>query len=171
MPSILVVYYSRSGHTRKIATKVAAILKAELQEIQEPTDRQGWTGYLRSGIEVLREQAVPILPLSQEPTAYDLVVVGTPVWMGHLSSPVRAFLQQGSACKALAFFCTMGGSSPGHTFDDMTACAGRKSLATLAVSEREFGGDAYLPKLEAFVSELQTLLSSTAQEEAQAVAS
>lgn len=172
MSSILVVYYSRSGHTQKVAAKIAATLKADLQAIREPTDRQGWTGYLRSGIEVLREQAVEILPFSPKATDYDLVIVGTPVWMGHLSSPVRAFLRQSATCRAFAFFCTMGGNSPGHTFDDMAACAGKPPSATLEVSERELGADAYWPKLQTFVREIQSLLSSPAKEaDAPAIAS
>lgn len=48
-----------------------------------------------------------ILPLLHELQDYDLVLFGTPVWAGHVSSPVRACLDaQRNSLRRVAFFCT-----------------------------------------------------------------
>lgn len=47
-PRILVVYYSRSGTTRKLAQAISQELHCDLEEITETRSRNGLVGYLRS---------------------------------------------------------------------------------------------------------------------------
>jgi len=159
MSRILVAYYSRSGNTGMVANALTESLRADEETIQESNEREGWTGFLRSAMDVIRKRTVPILPGHFRPDDYDLVVVGTPVWVGHVAAPVRTFLtESGPACKSLAFFCTMGGSNPSHAFADMEKIAGSKPLATLGVSEKELAGDAYLPRVRNFALTLEQRL-------------
>jgi multimeric flavodoxin WrbA len=54
---------------------------------------------------------VEIDPASLQPRDYAVVVLGTPVWAGNMSSPVRAYINQHRAeIRNLALFCTQGGS-------------------------------------------------------------
>jgi len=85
----LVVYYSRSGHTRGVARQVAAALEADLEEIAEPTGRDGVLGYVRSALEAIFGASAEIERPRSDPGDYDLVVVGTPVWDAAVSTPVR----------------------------------------------------------------------------------
>ena len=50
----LVVFYSRSGTTRRIAVALSEALKCDLEEITEPTPRTGFLGYIRSLLEAMR---------------------------------------------------------------------------------------------------------------------
>jgi len=138
----LVAYYSRTGNTRKLAQAVAAALGAELQEITEPKDRSGFWGYLLAGRDAALKRATPIQPFAADPAAYDLVVVGTPVWAFTMASPVRSFLEAAAGqLKAVAFFCTEGGNGHERTFRQMAALAGRKPAATLVLLEKELTAD------------------------------
>jgi hypothetical protein len=45
----LVVYFSRSGHTRQVAREIASRCGADLEAIREERGRAGLLGYWRSG--------------------------------------------------------------------------------------------------------------------------
>ena len=89
----LVVFYSRSGNTRRVAHRIAAALAAEVEEIEDLDDRSGILGYLRSGHEASARRPARIAPITRDLAAFDLVVIGTPVWRASVSSPVRTFLE------------------------------------------------------------------------------
>lgn len=139
MPSrILVIYYSRSGNTKKVAQEIAGALGADLEAIADPADRSGLLGYLRSGFEAYFRTLAEIGPAHRDPQAYDLVIIGTPIWDMSLSSPVRSYLHRyQDRLPAVAFFCTCGGSGGERTFGHMARVAGKKPVATLAVRAAE----------------------------------
>ena len=109
MPYILCVYYSRTGNTEKLVREIAQELQCECVRLDDGVDRSGLAGWLRSGMQAMARQ-VPevrdiktVLPLS----AYDLVVIGTPVWAGRCSAPVRSFLSQyGEEMRRVAYVIT-----------------------------------------------------------------
>ena len=108
---ILVVFYSRSGTTRRIAQALSKTLKCDLEEITEPKPRTGFLGYIRSLLEASQKRPSTIAPKKHDVSSYDLVVIGTPVWAWSLSSPVRAYLMAtASQLPKVAFFCTLGGN-------------------------------------------------------------
>jgi flavodoxin len=151
----LVAYYSRSGNTRKLAQAIAKELGAEIEEITEPRDRAGVFGFLGAGMDATFKRATPILPFKADPSGYDLVVVGAPVWSFTVASPVRTFLEQfGKGLKAVAFFCTVGGSGQARAFREMERLAGKKPSATLAILEKELQGD-YGKKVREFADALR----------------
>ena len=67
-------------------------------------------GYLRSLVEAMRQSCVDIVPHGLDVASYDLIVIGTPVWAGSVSSPVRAYLAENrQQLPHVAFFCSLGG--------------------------------------------------------------
>lgn len=152
MARILIVYYSRSGYTRRVARMLARRLGADIDEIKIVHPVRGPLGYALSAIEALAEITPPVQPALKSPKGYDRIIVGTPVWFWSLSSPVRAWLAQNRIGGArFAFFCTMGGSGSGRVFAAMAKIAKAKPLATLALTDDEL--DAHdTAKLDAFVT-------------------
>jgi hypothetical protein len=61
-PRILVVYYSRSGTTRKIAEAFSEALACDLEEIVEDKSRAGSFGYIRSLVEARQKRPSVIVP-------------------------------------------------------------------------------------------------------------
>ncbi|MFW6109493.1 MAG: flavodoxin family protein, partial [archaeon] len=103
--SNLVVFFSRDGHTEKVAMALAEKINADIESIKESGSRKGIIGWIRSGYESARGKTPPIRDLDMDLGVYDLVVVGTPVWAGTLASPVRSFLDEyGSEIKKAGFF-------------------------------------------------------------------
>ena len=147
--SILVVYYSRSGNTRRVAEAVASACDATLLELVDTANRAGFKGYMKSGKDAMLSKRTEIEPPKQRADEYDLVIVGTPVWAFTMTPAVRTYLEQErNAIRKAAFFCTMGGSGANRTFNTMKRTCGKTPCATLALSERESKSE----KLDKFVA-------------------
>lgn len=162
MSGTLIVYFSRSGNTARLAAQLADRLNADISPILETRSRKDALGILRSLFEALSRRRPPIRPPEHQPAVYDLVIVGTPVWASHMASPVRSYLgNYGPHCKQLAFFCTMGGSGAEKAFAEMAQLAGTKPLATLAVRADQLGAGTHLKDIKLFTYELGRNRAST----------
>jgi flavodoxin len=153
MKKTLIVYHSRSGHTRRVAQALASRLDADLDEIRIVQPLAGMAGYAMCAIEAVAGLAPALRPMRSRPAAYELVVIGTPVWFWNLSSPVRSWLQKHPLKHRIAFFCTMGGSGAQRVFSTMTELAGREPAATLALLDSELD-QPIERKLEGFAMQL-----------------
>lgn len=103
----LVLYYSRTGTTAELAARIAAAAGCESVAIEEEKSRRGVLGFMRSGKEALLKKTVPVKLPDIDFSVYDLVIVGSPIWAGTLSSPARSFLaEKASSIKALGAFST-----------------------------------------------------------------
>lgn len=154
---ILVVHYSRTGHTRRVAQEIAATLRADVEEIVDPEDRMGILAYFRSGWEAFSGREAGIREPLKDPAGYDLVIVGTPVWNWSLSTPVRAYLarrQQRLARPPVAFFLTHGGSGAQRVFGQMEELLGKAPLDVMAVREVELVNGRYHEKIRSFTESL-----------------
>jgi menaquinone-dependent protoporphyrinogen IX oxidase len=143
-PKILVIFYSRSGTTRRIAQALSSALGGSLEEIAEDRGRNGLLGYCRSVFEARRKRSANIRPARNDPRSFDLVVIGTPVWAWSVSSPVRAYLTANKdRLPTVAFFCTLGGAGSETVFAQMQDIVGKAPRATCAITARDIavGGE------------------------------
>ena len=123
MSKILCVYYSRTGKTEALIRDIAQELGCEAVKLEDGMNRSGLGGWLLSGMQAMARKIPPVkkpetsLPLEE----YDLVILGTPVWAGRCSAPMRSFLlQYGEELKSVAYVITRG--SDNHyeqAFDQM----------------------------------------------------
>ena len=109
MSKILCVYYSRTGKTETLMQDIAKELGCEAVKLEDGINRSGLAGWLYSGMQAMSRKVSPVnkpetaLPLSE----YDLVILGTPVWAGRCSAPMRSFLLQfGEELKRVAYVIT-----------------------------------------------------------------
>jgi len=110
MMKTLVVYYSRTGKTRFVAEKVASELKAEIEEVVDLKRRSGRFGFLRAGYDATRGNETEIGETKKSPSDFDLIVVGTPVWISMPRSAISTYLKRNDfAGKKVAVFCTNEG--------------------------------------------------------------
>lgn len=131
---ILITYYSRTGVTKKIGDELAKLLKADVDEIQGKTSYEGGLGYIKGGKEATFKQT-PDIVQNKDPSKYDLVIIGTPIWSWNMSSVTRSYLKNNNF-KKVAFFCTQGGSGDSRAFSEMEELSS-KPLATLAILTKD----------------------------------
>jgi flavodoxin len=136
MNPYLIVYYSRSGYTRRVAEAIAASCAADVEALRPLRDYQGVGGYLRAALDTLRLRTPELQPLTHDPSAYQLVLLGTPVWGGHIPAPVYSFVSHhGAQCRRLAAFCTMGGSGGEKVLDTIAELAGKPLAGRLVLTD------------------------------------
>ena len=137
-PKILVLYFSRTGTTRKVAEAIAHASSADIEELREPRSRRGIWGWMRSGYEGAYKRASEPLPLSVDPRHYDLVFVGSPTWSGALCSPVRGFLQRhGKSLRNVALFATCAERGANAVLQEMAKLLATAPKAQLAIRDYE----------------------------------
>lgn len=162
-PKILVIFYSRSGTTRRIALAVSAALGGSIEEIAEDRGRNGLLGYCRSVFEARRKRSANILPAKNDPKSFDLVVIGTPVWAWSVSSPVRAYLSANKdRLPALAFFCTLGGAGSERAFAQMQDIVGKAPRATCAITAGDVAAGRDVAQVASFARTLRMPAASAA---------
>ena len=148
----LVVYYSRTGTTKKLALEIASKLNAETEEIKDTVDRSGMKGYLFAGRDAMQKNLTILQPTVNNPADFDLVIIGTPIWGWNMSAPVRTYVtEKKNNFKNVAFFCTMGGSGDSKAFAEMEEIIDKKPLSTLTLFTRDVVKNNFTEKLEKFI--------------------
>ena len=153
---ILVVYYSRTGVTRKVARAVAESLAADSEELIDTKNRSGPIGFAVAAKDAALKKTVPIQPPQKVPGDYDLVVIGTPVWADTISTAVRAYLgDHGGDIRKAAVFCTTHTSGIEKATGAMEAMIGGEVLARAGFRQKHVKRDKHVEALNAFLDEIQ----------------
>ncbi|MGZ7047653.1 MAG: flavodoxin family protein [Methanobacterium sp.] len=152
---ILVVFYSRTDNTRKVAEEIKNSLDCDIEEIIDTQNRSGPLGYMRSGRDASRGKLTILKDIINDTSQYDLLIIGTPLWAWHVSTPVRTYIHNNQAnFNNVAFFCTAGGKGFDGAFNDMEELSGKSPLATLGVREKEIKDESYKSKVAEFTKNL-----------------
>ena len=152
----LVVFYSRTGNTKRIAGSIGQSLDCDIEEIVDTEKRGGIIGYIKSGYEASRGRLSKIKDPENDASQYDLVIIGTPVWAGKMSVPVRTYITQNhSKFNKIAFFSTAGGTNFDGTFSDMREVSGTSPIAEIGIRAKEVQDGSYKPKVTEFITKIQ----------------
>lgn len=162
MKKILIVFYSRTGTTKIVAEKLAQKLNCDIEEIIDLKKREGVMGYMKSGKDALKKVLTELKPIQKNPTDYDLVIIGTPVWAGTMSSAIRTYCEQNKdKFKAVSFFSTQGALKLQKVFSELEKVCGKKPIAYELFPTRFVRSGQFEPKLNTFISNHKDFLSAS----------
>jgi flavodoxin len=154
----LVVFYSRTGATKQVAEALAESLNCDSEELIDTKKRSGPLGFVSAGRDAKAKKLTKLTDIKRDPASYDLVILGTPIWAGTLSSAARTYIANNkSKFTRVAFFCTNGGSESQQLFAEMEAVCERRPVSILALQDKEVKKGVYQDKLRQFVEGLQEL--------------
>ena len=126
MNNNLVVYFSCSGETKKVAEELKSVLNCDIFEIVPETvytDRDlDWNDKnSRSTIEIGDESCRPrIRNRIDNIDKYDTIYLGFPIWWYTAPKIVNTFLDSYDfSNKKVVLYCTSGGSSIDKTYNDL----------------------------------------------------
>ena len=97
----LVLYYSYTGHTKKIAEELAALDSADTVEIKEAKRPSVLKAYTAGCIAAMRSKSWPIQPLDVDYTKYERLIMLAPIWANNPPPAFYAAMEQLPGGKAV----------------------------------------------------------------------
>lgn len=119
--NLLVVYYSYSGITRRLAEDIALITDGNLRELkpQKPYSFSYNTAVKEAREEIEKGYCPPLLEGAEAIENTDVIFVGSPNWLKTFAPPVLSFLRAVDLSgKTIIPFCTHGGGGFGRMIED-----------------------------------------------------
>ena len=107
----LILYYSQTGTTRKVAEELQKRLGADIEEIQATNPYNGtYEETIKRCIEERKKDELPhIRPLKSDLKRYRTIFLGYPVWFGTYARPVITLVKSFKfANREIIPFCTFG---------------------------------------------------------------
>ncbi|WP_405308265.1 flavodoxin family protein [Methanobrevibacter sp.] len=148
----LVVYYSRTNITEKLAKTIASRTNSDIEEIIPKVNYRGKLGYARGGKHAMQEKIIDLETLKYDPEDYDIVYLGTPVWVSKAANPLISYIKQNEGkFTNVKFFATAGSGGFESTFEQIEKYASVKPQKTLALTTKEVKKDMFEEKLSAFL--------------------
>lgn len=126
MSKCLVVYFSASGVTKRVAEKLANVVEGDIYEIvpEKPyttTDLDWMNKNSRSSIEMKDHFSRPAISCKLNNMAeYDVIYLGFPIWWYVAPTIINTFLESYDfSNKTIIPFATSGGSEMGNTIEKL----------------------------------------------------
>lgn len=98
----LILYYSYTGHTKRLAEALAASEPADIMEIKSVKRPWKLKVYTAGILATFRNKAWPIQPLDIDFSEYEKLILMSPVWANNPPPPVTAILDQLPEGKTIA---------------------------------------------------------------------
>ena len=151
-----IVFFSRTQTTEKIAKQIAKELGGDLLRVRADLYPTTIRGYIRALRHAFSQTKPTIETGNWNLDKYDLVIVGTPVWGGRMSAPIRSFLTQHRyELKNVAYFATCGGRGADEVIRKMTALTQNEPISTMKITAADFKNSSYKKRVADFVEEIR----------------
>ena len=155
---VLVVFFSATGNTKKVAEKIAEITDADIYEIlpAQPYSKED-LNYNDKNSRATKEQndknARPVIGSEKiDISGYSTVFLGFPIWWGEEPRIMDAFVEQYDLSgKTMIPFCTSGSSGIGNSGSNLEKLA--KSGTWL--NGRRFAGNVSESEIRAWIGDLK----------------
>ncbi|MYM56051.1 flavodoxin family protein [Thalassovita mangrovi] len=160
MKSSLIVYHTRSGHSRSVAAELSRHLDSDCEEITNKNQKPGLRSYLASAWSALTRKPAPITAPEFPARQYPLVIIGGPTWASHVSAPVLSWLdQEGTQLGRYAAWVTQGGSGGKKVLKQLEEEIGHAPVATLILTDKEIESGEFKAKVADFADRLDDLIA------------
>jgi len=108
-----VVFYSLDGNCALAAEEIKTLLNADLIRLQTMDEKKrGKIGkFFWAGGMMFSKKLPQLKPFTFNPSDYDLIIIGAPVWAGSPAAPVKTFITNAAITgkKIAIFVCHAGG--------------------------------------------------------------
>ncbi len=94
MKKPLIVYTTRTGHTRELAAMLAGRFGTSSHEVVDKVNRKGAVRFVFSGFQATTKKATPIEEAPVDIADHDGIILVVPIWASNLVPPMRTWLQK-----------------------------------------------------------------------------
>lgn len=125
----LVIYYSFSGNTKKVAQGVAKQYDADIVEVKEKKRRGNINAYLIGCPQAMFHQKIAIEPLGVDLSEYEEIIIAAPIWAGFPAPAFNSIVSQLPTGKNVSLLFTMGGKASAKCEAVTKQAVGKKGCA------------------------------------------
>jgi hypothetical protein len=151
MNKILVVVYSYTGTSRKVADLLCSQQGWPMAKIVETRPRTGTMGSFRCLLDSLLHRHPPIRYDGPRTKNFDAVVLVAPIWGQRLAGPMRSFVDtRRDHLPDVAVISVMGGRGAPNAVAEIGRLIGRAPILDAAFTMREVDSGSFATRLEAF---------------------
>lgn len=105
----LVIYYSFTGKTKKLAAEKAKKENADLIEIKKKKPYSTFGAYLLGSFAAMKQKTVEIEKVNCDFAIYDKIIIAAPVWAGFPAPPANSIIKMLPAGKDVELLLSSGG--------------------------------------------------------------
>jgi flavodoxin len=120
----LILFYSFSGSTRKLASQKAAETGADIEEITETKKMFVLKAYTVGAFRAMKRKKVDIHPIKSQLNNYEKIIIMIPVWASNPAPAFNSIVEQLPAGKKVELVMVSAGSGTKDTAE------GTKNLIT-----------------------------------------
>ena len=152
---ILVIYFSRNGHTERMAKEIARRCGADLEAIHEMHVGDGMWARWRERWQTLVQATPQIRHPQRNPARYELIIIGSPSSRLGIAPAVLAYvLRYRERFPHVAFFCAEGSGADQRVFATLERLCGKPPAATFSVARKGLPPVAHREGLTDFMNEI-----------------
>jgi hypothetical protein len=167
MSKVLVVVYSYTSTSRRVARLLSQQQGWQLGEITEVRPRSGVLGALRCLLDSLLRRCPEIRYDGPLPRQFDAVVLVSPIWAQRLAGPMRSFVaRRRDHLPDVAVVSVMGDRGAPKAVAEIGRIIGRAPFLSTAFTTREVDDLGFAVRLQALGTALGTALGSSRQSQA-----
>ena len=142
-PKVLVLYYSQTETTARVAQEISDRLGADIEQIAlvNPYDGSYQETIARSSEERQSGKLPELKPLTSDLKKYDVIFLGYPIWFGTYALPIGSLLNTVDLSgKKIVPFCTFGSGGLDASIKDLKAnSSGAEILPGYGVRQARMG--------------------------------
>ena len=151
MDSVLVVCYSNTGTTRRLAELLCSHHGWPMGEITETRSRAGAAGTLRCVLDSLFRRRPAIRYQGPDPDDFHTVVLMSPIWVYRLAGPMRSFVtSHRGTLRRVAVILTMGSAGASNAIAEIAHVLGHAPILVNTFTTRQVKDGSATTHLEAF---------------------
>ena len=140
-----VIFYSLDGNCALAAEEIKTQLNADMIRLQTKDEkkRSGFAKFFWGGGMVFLHRKPPLKPYTFDPAAYDLIIIGAPIWAASPAPPIKTFLSETNITgKKIALFVCQAGSNEGALDKFKSMLPGNEIVAAIDfISPANSGGE------------------------------
>ena len=148
----LIVYYSRSNITKKVAQYIADKLGCDIEEIKPKVNYGGKIGYARGIKDAIAAKNVDLEELNYDASEYDEIIFGVPVWASKAANPLISYIQQNQdKINDYKLFITAGSNGFESTTQQVSEYVGKDPLKTAFIRTIDVKNDTFTDTIDEFI--------------------
>jgi hypothetical protein len=148
MRQVLVVVYSYTGTSRRVAQQLASERGWPMGEVIDAKPRSGW---LPCVFDSLFRRRPAIRYAGPDPAGFDAVVLVSPIWVEGLSAPMRTFVVERAAqLREYAVVSVMGSKGAPNAVAEISRLIGRPPLLQAAFKRGELDDEGVIARIGVF---------------------